>query len=282
MPKWGTKHKNMQNYIRKYDEYYTRYEHVKDIFDRYIPQEELKDKIIYCPCDSDKSNFVIYLKEHKEDLGYKELIYTHDDYNTHIDLFKYCDVIITNPPFSKLIREFIPILNKVSKKFFILGSLISLSNYYEIFNDKNNIKYVRPDICFNFIIPGDLNLSNSPMYIYISNLNINNYYKEPIFNKKEKNMVHVIRTTDNKIYKHYSRINNIPLDEYDEIFVPSTVLLEHNRRYFNIIEGEFVMDNRVKDGERYLFEDGKNRYCRILVTRKNININYDKRRKTHR
>lgn len=268
---WETKHKNFQNYIRKYDEYYTRYEHVKDLFDRYIPHDELKDKVIYCPCDSDKSNFVIYLKEHKDDLGYKELIYTSDDYNTHLDLFEKCDIIITNPPFSKLIREFIPILNKVNKKFFILGSLISLCCYYSNFTDKDNIKYVRPDTYFNFIIPEDCNSSNSPVYIYISNLNIKNYHKEPTFDKLEKNMVHVIRTTDNKIYKHYSRINNIPLDEYDEIFVPSTVLLEHNRKYFNIIKINYIMDNRVKDGERYLFEDGKNRFYRMLVKRINKN-----------
>lgn len=270
MPTWETKHKNFQNYIRKYDEYYTRYEHVKDLFERYIPVDDLKDKIIYCPCDSDESNFVIYLKEHKEDLQYKELIYTWDDYNTHLDLFEKCDIIITNPPFSKLIKEFIPILNKVNKKFFILGSLISLPNYYNKFNDKDNIKYVRPDMYFNFMMPEGCNLPNCPVYIYISNMNINNYYKEPTFDKKEKNMVHVIRTTDNKIYKHYSRINNIPLDEYDEIFVPSTVLLEHNRKHFDFIKINYIMDNRVKDGERYLFEDGKNRFCRMFVKRKRI------------
>ena len=123
-------HKNLLNYVRRYDEYYTRYEHVKNIFERYIHIEELKDKIIYCPCDSDESNFVIYLKEHKDDIQYKELIYTSDDFNTHLDLFEKCDIIITNPPFSKIIKEFIPILNKVNKKFFIFGSLISMINFY--------------------------------------------------------------------------------------------------------------------------------------------------------
>ena len=94
------------------DEYYTLYEEVKEIFERYIPIEELKDKIIYCPCDSDESNFVIYLKEHKDDIQYKELIYTSDDFNTHLDLFEKCDIIITNPPFSKIVKEFISILKK--------------------------------------------------------------------------------------------------------------------------------------------------------------------------
>ena len=226
----------MLNYFRRYDEYYTRYEHVKNIFERYIPIEELKDKIIYCPCDSDESNFVIYLKEHKDYIQYKELIYTSDDFNTHLDLFEQCDIIITNPPFSKIIKEFIPILNKVNKKFFILGSMVSI-HYYAL-RLKIDVKFVRvpQEDAFSFIMPEDSNLPNNPLYIYISNMNINNYYKEPKFDKEEKNMVHVIRESDGKKFKHYSRINNIPLDEYDEIYVPVTVLLEHNRKYFDIIE----------------------------------------------
>ena len=249
----------MLNYFRRYDEYYTRYEHVKNIFERYIPVEELKDKIIYCPCDSDESNFVIYLKEHKDDIQYKELIYTSDDFNTHLDLFEKCDIIITNPPFSKIIKEFIPILNKVNKKFFILGSMISLWRYWLLLN--RNVKFVRvpSEDAFNFIMPEDRILPNNPLYIYISNMDIKNYYKEPKFDKEEKNMVHAIRNSDGKKFKHYSRINNIPLDEYDEIYVPSTVLLEHNRKYFDIIE------YRSKD---YMFEDGKSRYTRCVVRRK--------------
>ena len=252
--------KNLLNYFRRYDEYYTRYEHVKNIFERYIPIEELKDKIIYCPCDSDESNFVIYLKEHKDDIQYKELIYTSDDFNTHLDLFEKCDIIITNPPFSKIIKEFIPILNKVNKKFFILGSMVSI--YYYALRLKINVKFVRvtSEDYFDFIMPEDSNLPNNPLYIYISNMNINNYYKDPKFDKEEKNMVHVIRKTDGKKFKHYSRINNIPLDEYDEIYVPATVLLEHNKKYFDIIE----LGNKTI----YIFEDGKIRYTRVLVKRK--------------
>ena len=259
-------HKNLLNYVRRYDEYYTRYEHVKNIFERYIPIEELKDKIIYCPCDSDESNFVIYLKEHKDDIQYKELIYTSDDYNNHLDLFEKCDIIITNPPFSKIVKEFIPILNKVNKKFFILGSQITLFSY--ALRLKIDVKFVKVTYndYFDFIMPEDSNLPNYPLYIYISNMNINNYYKDPKFDKEEKNMVHVIRKSDGKKFKHYSRINNIPLDEYDEIYVPVTVLLEHNKKYFDII--------KLGDAGEYTYEDGKCRYKRIIVKRKrSLNMN---------
>ena len=262
-------HKNLLNYVRRYDEYYTRYEHVKNIFERYIHIEELKDKIIYCPCDSDESNFVIYLKEHKDDIQYKELIYTSDDFNTHLDLFEKCDIITTNPPFSKIIKEFIPILNKVNKKFFILGSQVALPAYAIKLTD--DVKFIIPtsEDYFDFIMPEDSNLPNNPLYIYISNMNINNYYKEPSFDKKEKNMVYVIRNSDGKRFKHYSRINNIPLDEYDEIYVPVTVLLEHNKKYFDIIK---IRPEGIK------YEDDKSRYIRCIVKRKRSMIMNDANR----
>lgn len=82
------------------DEYYTPIEMVEAIFKNIRP-EYIKDKIIYCPCDSDESKFVIYLKENKDRLRYKELIYTSDDFNLHRDLFLRSDLVVTNPPFSK-------------------------------------------------------------------------------------------------------------------------------------------------------------------------------------
>ena len=249
-----------KNRIRRYDEYYTRYEHVKNIFERYIPCEELKDKIIYLPCDSDKSNFVIYLKEHKEDIGYKELIYTWDDYNTHIDLFEYCDIIITNPPFSKIIKEFIPILNKVNKKFFILGGAVTVTSYYDHFDDKN-IKYVSPVEWFDFIMPDDApeGYSSWPRYLYISNMNIKSYRPRTKDRKREFKDIYA-ELPDRKI-KNYDRLSEIPDDEYDEILVPCTVLYEHWREIFDIID-----IHKFRDVIRYT--DGKNKYIRILVKRK--------------
>ena len=88
------------------DEYYTPMKTVQRVFEVYLSSYDFKDKIIYCPCDSSASNFVIYLLAHKSDLQYKELIYTWDDYNGHVALFNKADIIITNPPFSKLILFF--------------------------------------------------------------------------------------------------------------------------------------------------------------------------------
>lgn len=82
------------------DELYTTKQHVELILDKYLKNYDFENKIIYCPCDCEWSNFVKVLKERRETLKYKELIYTSDDFRTHQDIFKKADLVITNPPFS--------------------------------------------------------------------------------------------------------------------------------------------------------------------------------------
>lgn len=98
------------------DEFYTLYDDVEKMV-KIFKKEYYKDKIIYCPFDSDESNFVKYFKDHKDDLQYKELLYTWDDYKNHHDLFLKADIIISNPPFSIFIGEITPyICNLIHEK----------------------------------------------------------------------------------------------------------------------------------------------------------------------
>ena len=121
-----TKQKN------KYDEYYTQRNEVEDIFEKVIEYDFLKDKIIYCPCDGDESEFVKYLKEKKDVIKYKQLIYTSDDFNTHVDLIEYADLVITNPPFSKIRKEYFPLMLKHAKYFFFFHSIGSMYIYKDL------------------------------------------------------------------------------------------------------------------------------------------------------
>lgn len=79
----------------KNDEYYTYYE---DVVKGLAPYKEyLKGKRVLCPCDTDESNFVKYLKEFGCDvITYHKMNgtewYKPSDY----------DVCVTNPPFSKI------------------------------------------------------------------------------------------------------------------------------------------------------------------------------------
>lgn len=78
------------------DEYYTRYVDVEKMLSEF----DLTDKIVYCPCDTEKSAFVRYFSLPGK---CKELIYTSDDFHNHADLFEKCDIVVTNPPFSQYV-----------------------------------------------------------------------------------------------------------------------------------------------------------------------------------
>jgi hypothetical protein len=129
------------------DEYYTRRE---DIL-KFLPHFDLSNKTVYCPCDSDKSEFVKYFKE---EAHCKELIYTSDDFRTHEDLFEKADIIITNPPFSLKI-EFMDIIKKYDKDFIV----------------------ILPNIFCQQLMPDEL---NNKIYIY----NFVKYFNVPEGNKR--------------------------------------------------------------------------------------------------
>lgn len=241
-----------------YDEYYTTKEHVEYIFNKYIPKDCLKGKIVYSFCDSEQSEFVKYIKSHKEELQYKEYIYTWDDYNNHYDLFEKCDIIITNPPFSKLIKEIIPILNRCKKEFFILCSWSSVHNYYRIF--EGNVRFIRPELrkAGKMYVCADKNIKPDICTLYITNIKeVPDYYKSPKFNGKGDYVL--CKIDDTEVVRNYDKINDVPLDYYEPVLVPLTVLFEHNRKYFDMLE---------KQPKRCEYFDNRERYVRFLAQRK--------------
>ena len=112
------------------DEFYTTRAHVELILDKYLKNYDFTDKTIYCPCDSEKSNFVKVLQERKDLLKYTELIYTSDDFRKHKEFFKKADLVLTNPPFS-LGATFQRYCN-FSKDYFFLTSMFSINNVYRL------------------------------------------------------------------------------------------------------------------------------------------------------
>lgn len=127
----------------KDDEFYTRYEDIEKIMKRY----DLKGLKIYCPCDTENSNFVKYFKDHNYTFKH-----TSDDYYKHEDLYEWCDVIVTNPPFSGFSAWACWMLDK-HKKFLIVTPVFSLSTskynkriaQRESFIDIDIRKFTRPD-----------------------------------------------------------------------------------------------------------------------------------------
>jgi hypothetical protein len=106
------------------DEYYTPKILVEPIL-KYLP----KNKIIWCPFDTENSEFVIALKEN----GY-EVVFSHIWLGQDFFLYepvKY-DIIISNPPFTRKL-EVLKRLYELNKPFAVILGLPIL-NYQEVGN----------------------------------------------------------------------------------------------------------------------------------------------------
>lgn len=115
----------------------------KDV-DLFMPDfmDKIKDKVVYSPCDSEKSAFVKWFKAHPDVC--KEFIYTFDDFHNHADLFEKADVIVTNPPFSLWIdlwknyikdKDFILILGNTKIQTFVKNGVYP---YVYKYNDSDH------------------------------------------------------------------------------------------------------------------------------------------------
>lgn len=142
----------------KNDEFYTLYDDVKKIFFEF--RNYVKGKKIYLPFDSDKSNFVKYLKQNAKTLKV-EFKYTNDDYRNNLDLFKWCDLVISNPPFSLLNSELYSFFEENNVDFILITpTTLGMKwyrgniNFYNLkikkfINDNNEIKEVGTYVASN-------------------------------------------------------------------------------------------------------------------------------------
>lgn len=137
----------------KNDEYYTRLEDIEKELEHYLPY--LKDKKVYCNCDSVDSMFWSYFTTNYKRLGLKGLTATHYNPNSTYKLeyingqtiktavsgdgsynsptskaiLKEVDIVITNPPFS-LFRDYI---DTIKHKDFIIIGCINAVTYGNVF-----------------------------------------------------------------------------------------------------------------------------------------------------
>lgn len=142
----------------KNDEFYTLYDDVKKIFFEF--RNYVKGKKLYLPFDSSDSNFVKYLKQNKKSLNV-EFKYTNDDYKNNLDLFKWCDLVISNPPFSILNSKLYSFFEENNVDFILITPIILGKKWYhgninfynlkinKFINDSNEIKEVRTYVSSN-------------------------------------------------------------------------------------------------------------------------------------
>ena len=199
-----------------------------------------------------------------------------------IEFLKEADIVVTNPPFS-LFREYVDQLMAYQKKFIILGNNNAIT-YKEIFR---YIKEGQLWLGYNanktieFIVPDDYPIANPKTRKIIEGI----HYQQVPAITWFTNLNHKKRNEDLILYKKYneqdypkydnydaievSKIKDIPEDYYEVMGVPITFLDKHNPEQFEIVGiDRYVIEENFGYVSRF-FINGKEKYARILIKRKN-------------
>ena len=254
----------------KNDEFYTLYEDIEKELENYIT--ELKDKIIYCNCDNENSNFVKYFKNNKNKIGYKKLLYSGigcgGKFEDNIELLKECDIVITNPPFS-LFRQFVNLLYKYDKKFIIIGNMNAIT-YKEIF------KLIKNNKLWLGVSPRSMNFKLSDNSIK----GVNACWYTNLKHFKRNDKIILFKKYNENYYPYYdnydainvNKIKDIPLDFEGIMGVPITFLDKHNPKQFDILgimnsgeENKGIRYENTPHGRPII--KGVEKYLRILIKR---------------
>lgn len=129
--------RSYKNTFKIKDELYTP----KKLVDIILPYLN-KDKIIWCPFDTDSSEFVLSLKENNFKVEYSHIINGKDFFKYEPDKW---DIAVSNPPFS-VKKEVFERLFSLKKPFAMIMNIMAI-NYQEIGNlfYNNPIQLLIPD-----------------------------------------------------------------------------------------------------------------------------------------
>ena len=257
--------KNLQGAKDRQDnEFYTLYSSVEYVFNNVDGLKEyVKDKILYLPCDTEESNIYKYLINNKEELQIKEILRTSDDYYKHHDLYRKADIVITNPPFTK-ISKWILFLYEMNKEFIIWAPFTvfqykSLSEYV--------IKYQLKCVCYNmkelnYFYRPDGSIKQAGNTVIISNIyQLKSNAKKLKINKK--NTMEYLKQNNKIVYYKdipiLKRIDDFPCDYNGPIYISSIALIKYNNDFdiFNFESFRYNVEGILRKDcyEVYLRDD---------------------------
>ena len=257
--------KNLQGaHDRQDNEWYTLYSSVEYVFNNvYGLKEYVKDKILYLPCDTEESNIYKYLINNKEELQIKEILHTSDDYYKHHDLYRKADIVITNPPFTK-ISKWILFLYEMNKEFIIWAPFTvfqykSLSDYVI----KEQLKCIlHNDKELNYFERPDGSIKKAGKTVIISNIyQLKSNAKKLKINKK--NTMEYLKQNDKIVYYKdipiLKRIDDFPCDYNGPIYISSIALIKYNNDFdiFNFESFRYNVEGILRKDyyEVYLRDD---------------------------
>ncbi len=211
---------NLDNARRnKNDEYYTYYDDVVAGLGPY--KEYLKGKRVLCPCDTDESNFVKYLKE----LGCDVITYHKENGSEWFKPDDY-DVCVTNPPFSK-IKDF---YNTYKDKPLIFVCTFNHLCYKDLFIGfiEHRLKIGKSFQSMYFNAQGEH--KGVSLVMFVSNLDI--VEKNPHL---ELNNEIVNEYIDGTNILNVNKTKDIPYGYVGLIAVPISYICKHNADDFDIV-----------------------------------------------
>lgn len=289
----------------KNDEFYTYYEDVEAEMKHY----NFEGLEVYCNCDDyRKSNIVKWFKDNFEKLNLRGLRATNysevgEAYHYYFDgnresvnalksdgsydseecleFLDSCDVVVTNPPFSKF-KEYVPYLMQHEKKFIILGSINAVSyqfffpylQQHKVWLGYNITEGTRKGNTLWF--EGSDGISRPVSAFWFSS-----FGEMPIFHLEatEKYDPEKYPMLDNYDAIEVSRFKKIPLDYDGPMAVPITAIKHYNPNEYELL-GLACRNNTLLrskwygvkdlDGAPCLLVEGKPKalYARILIKRK--------------
>ena len=300
----GRSHELNKARKEKKDEFYTSYDDIEKEISYY--GSYFQNKIVYCNCDNRDSMFLKFFLNNYNKLELRGLIATGYRENSNGDYFfkdKYitlfgrtdnegsyssedntrllelCDVVVTNPPFSKF-RAYLKYLTDRNKDFLLLGNINSLTNK-DIFDlIRSNRLWLGASIHSGdreFRVPDDypleaagVRVENDIKYIRVKGVrwitNIRHSYIPTL------NLSKNLNTAQWQYYDNYDGINvnkvsEIPSDYFGKIGVPITYLDKHNSNMFEILGLDVQQEDNPRPNHR-LTINGQETYARIIIRRK--------------
>jgi hypothetical protein len=303
----------------KNDEFYTQLSDIENEVKYY--KDHIKGKTVFLNCDDpEESMFWKYFAMNFEYLGLKKLISTHFEtdkpsyklelfYDNNkdgkinsldtiktpliqngdfrspesIEILKECDLVLTNPPFSKF-REYIELLMKYEKKFLVLGNMNAIT-YQEIFKfikenkiwtgvDNGGNKWFKVPDHYEIETENRIKIENGDKYFSMGSI----CWFTNLDHKKRKEKILLYKTYygnesgytkyDNYHAIEVSQVKDIPFDYEGIMGVPITFLDKYNPEQFEILGSADDKSFYIPIFGKYegrITVNGKQPYKRIFI-----------------
>ena len=269
--------KNIKN-----DEFYTQYQDIAAECDHYLDQ--FRNKVIYCNCDTECSNFVRYFLNLKSQGIIRDVIWSGGlggiDFRSpeSVAMLQQADVVVTNPPFS-LFRQYVAQLIESGKQFLILGNqnAVSYKDFFPLFMSGQvrlgyksfgpllfDVPVVEPDKTYKVVdgVPKAV-----VAVCWFTNLQTPDK-NGLVLSKRYFGNESCYPKYDNIDAINVGRIKDIPMDYDGLIGVPITFMGCYNPAQFVLVG----LDEELTDNRDRCTINGQRLYARIFIRKKSASV----------